>query len=73
VTEESQLAKAQETAPVEAGVVSRWLSENGFECELLGLDCQGVEMLKVPADFLIPPSDGFVCVRIQLPTMSGWI
>jgi NAD(P)H-quinone oxidoreductase subunit J len=54
VTEESQLAKAQETAPVEAGVVSRWLSENGFECELLGLDCQGVEMLKVPADFLIP-------------------
>ncbi|MGB3240625.1 MAG: NAD(P)H-quinone oxidoreductase subunit J [Geitlerinemataceae cyanobacterium] len=36
------------------GVVSSWLTENGFDCEALELDKQGVEILKVEPDFLIP-------------------
>lgn len=39
---------------VEAGKISRWLTENGFEHESLGADHQGVEILKVDRDFLIP-------------------
>ncbi|MGB6165976.1 MAG: NAD(P)H-quinone oxidoreductase subunit J, partial [Geitlerinemataceae cyanobacterium] len=34
--------------------VSSWLSENGFDCEALEVDKQGVEILKVEPDFLIP-------------------
>lgn len=39
---------------VEAGKISRWLTENGFEHESLGVDHQGVEILKVDREFLIP-------------------
>lgn len=39
---------------VEAGKISRWLTENGFEHESLGVDHQKVEILKVDRDFLIP-------------------
>lgn len=46
-----------ESAPiVEVGKVSKWLSENGFDHEFLGLDASQVEMLKVDRDFLIPIS-----------------
>ncbi|MGB7274256.1 MAG: NAD(P)H-quinone oxidoreductase subunit J [Geitlerinemataceae cyanobacterium] len=44
----------EETKPVAVGVVSSWLTENGFDCEALELDKQGVEILKVEPDFLIP-------------------
>jgi NAD(P)H-quinone oxidoreductase subunit J len=54
VADEQQSALA-ETAPLaEAGKASKWLSENGFEHEFLGLDASGVEMVKVDRDFLIP-------------------
>ncbi|MEG4048285.1 NAD(P)H-quinone oxidoreductase subunit J [Microcoleus sp. Pol17_C1] len=45
-----------ETSIVEAGKVSQWLTENGFEHEALAADNLGVEILKVDRDFLIPMS-----------------
>lgn len=39
---------------VVAGKVSNWLKENGFDHENLPADNLGVELIKVPADFLIP-------------------
>jgi NAD(P)H-quinone oxidoreductase subunit J len=44
----------EETKPIAVGVVAGWLTENGFDCEALELDKQGVEILKVDPDFLIP-------------------
>jgi NAD(P)H-quinone oxidoreductase subunit J len=46
----------QESAIVEAGKVSQWLTQNGFEHEALAADNLGVEILKVDRDFLIPMS-----------------
>jgi NAD(P)H-quinone oxidoreductase subunit J len=45
-----------ETAIVEAGKVSQWLTQNGFEHEALAADHLGVEILKVDREFLIPMS-----------------
>jgi len=45
-----------ESAIVEAGKVSQWLTQNGFEHEALAADNLGVEILKVDRDFLIPMS-----------------
>ena len=45
-----------ESAIVEAGKVSQWLTQNGFEHEALVADNLGVEILKVDRDFLIPMS-----------------
>ena len=45
-----------ESAIVEAGKVSQWLTQNGFEHEALAVDNLGVEILKVDRDFLIPMS-----------------
>jgi NAD(P)H-quinone oxidoreductase subunit J len=39
---------------VEAGVVSSWLTDNGFAHELAPADHLGVEVIKVDAQFLIP-------------------
>ena len=61
---------------VEAGKVSKWLSENGFEHESLGPDHSGVEMLKVDRNFLIPIATalyayGFNYLRCQGGYDSG--
>ena len=45
-----------ESAIVEAGKVSQWLTQNGFEHEALAADNLGVEILKVDRNFLIPMS-----------------
>jgi NAD(P)H-quinone oxidoreductase subunit J len=45
-----------ETSIVEAGKVSHWLTQNGFEHEALAADNLGVEILKVDREFLIPMS-----------------
>ena len=37
-----------------AAPVSQWLTNNGFEHEFLGLDKQGVPILKVERQFLLP-------------------
>lgn len=50
---------AKSEAPIidiEAGKVSKWLTENGFDHEFLEPDHQGVEIIKVNRDFLIPLS-----------------
>jgi len=39
---------------VEAGKISRWLTDNGFDHEHLETDDLGVEVLKVDRDFLVP-------------------
>jgi NAD(P)H-quinone oxidoreductase subunit J len=54
VAEESKPVPAEEQSPVEAGKVSKWLSENDFAHEALEADHSGVEIIKVEADFLLP-------------------
>ena len=51
------MADNQEEALVTTEVaapVSQWLTNNGFEHEFLGLDKQGVPILKVERQFLLP-------------------
>ncbi|MEM9924212.1 MAG: NAD(P)H-quinone oxidoreductase subunit J [Cyanobacteria bacterium P01_D01_bin.50] len=52
--EESKAVPADELAPVEAGKVSKWLTENDFAHEALEADHSEVEIIKVEADFLLP-------------------
>ncbi|NJM84872.1 MAG: NADH-quinone oxidoreductase subunit C, partial [Leptolyngbyaceae cyanobacterium RM2_2_21] len=54
--EEKQSAEVSEAAGeiVEAGRVSKWLTEQGFDHEVLEPDHLGVEMIKVAPEFLIP-------------------
>lgn len=49
-------AEAAETSTqiVEAGKISQWLTENGFEHEVSEPDHLGVEVLKVDRDVLLP-------------------
>lgn len=42
------------TQIVEAGKISRWLTENGFEHEVMEPDHLGVEIVKVDREFLLP-------------------
>ncbi|NJK49189.1 NAD(P)H-quinone oxidoreductase subunit J [Candidatus Gracilibacteria bacterium] len=42
------------SAIVQAGEVSSWLTENGFENQALEADHLGVELVKVEPEFLIP-------------------
>ncbi|GCE95268.1 NADH dehydrogenase subunit J [Arthrospira platensis NIES-46] len=49
------MAETETEAPIiEAGPVSQWLSQNGFDHEFLGPNHVGVEMIKVDRDYLIP-------------------
>ena len=52
MADEIQLAEA--TQIVEAGKISKWLTENGFEHEVMEADHLGVEIVKVNRDFLLP-------------------
>ncbi|MCL2930524.1 MAG: NAD(P)H-quinone oxidoreductase subunit J [Trichodesmium sp. St16_bin4-tuft] len=46
---------AESEAPIiEAGKVSKWLTDNGFDHEFLAPDHQGIEIIKGNRDFLIP-------------------
>ncbi len=45
---------AETSQIVEAGKVSGWLKENGFEHELMEPDNLGVELIKVDPEVLIP-------------------
>ncbi|MEM7555036.1 MAG: NAD(P)H-quinone oxidoreductase subunit J [Cyanobacteria bacterium P01_A01_bin.84] len=47
-------AKGEEKSIVEAGKVSKWLSDNGFDHESLEPDIQGIEIIKVESDVLLP-------------------
>ncbi len=52
--EESKPVPAAEESLVKAGKVSQWLTENGFDHEILPDDANGVEIIKVEPDFLLP-------------------
>jgi NAD(P)H-quinone oxidoreductase subunit J len=59
VVDENQAPVPSEATPeasaiVQAGPVSSWLSENGFEQNALEADHLGVETIKVEPEFLIP-------------------
>jgi NAD(P)H-quinone oxidoreductase subunit J len=61
---------AQESPIVEAGKTSKWLTQNGFDHEFIGLDASGVEMIKVEPELLIPfctalHANGFNCLQCQ--------
>jgi NAD(P)H-quinone oxidoreductase subunit J len=45
---------AEEQAIAQVGKVGQWLAGNGFAYESLDVDKNGVEILKVEADFLLP-------------------
>jgi len=67
VAEEKQ---ATESPIVEAGKTSKWLTQNGFDHEFMGLDASGVEIIKVEPELLIPFStalyaNGFNCLQCQ--------
>lgn len=51
---DTSITPAESTAVAEGGTVSKWLAQNGFEHEFLGLDASNAEMIKVEPDFLIP-------------------
>ncbi len=64
------MAEEQQSTIVEAGKTSKWLTENGFDHEFIGLDASGVEMIKVEPELLIPFStalhaSGFNCLQCQ--------
>ncbi|BAZ53868.1 NADH dehydrogenase (ubiquinone) 30 kDa subunit [Nostoc sp. NIES-4103] len=52
--EESKPVPAAQESLVTAGQVSQWLTENGFDHEFLEPDKNGVEIIKVEPDFLLP-------------------
>lgn len=45
-----------ESSIVEAGVTSQWLTENGFDHEVLEKDHLGIELIKVEPEYLLPIS-----------------
>ncbi|MEM9212799.1 MAG: NAD(P)H-quinone oxidoreductase subunit J [Cyanobacteria bacterium P01_F01_bin.150] len=47
-------SESDESAVVEVGKVSKWLTQNGFEHEILEPDHLGIEVLSVDRELLIP-------------------
>jgi NAD(P)H-quinone oxidoreductase subunit J len=61
---------------VEAGKISKWLTENGFDHEVMEADHQNVEILKVDRDVLLPfctalYAYGFNCLQCQAAYDTG--
>ena len=54
MAEESKPTAQEASEIVQAGKVSGWLQENGFENELMEPDHLGVEVIKVDSEVLIP-------------------
>jgi NAD(P)H-quinone oxidoreductase subunit J len=50
----AEAEKTETSTIVEAGQVSQWLTNNGFEHQALERDKQGVEIIKVAPNFLLP-------------------
>lgn len=50
----AEASEAENGPIVEAGVTSKWLTENGFDHDIMEPDHQGIEIIKVDAPFLIP-------------------
>lgn len=65
-----------ESQLVEAGKVSRWLTENGFEHQSMEPDHQGIEILTVDRNYLLPIATalyayGFNYLQFQCGYDSG--
>lgn len=43
-----------ESSIVEAGITSQWLTENGFDHQVLEKDHLGIELIKVEPEYLLP-------------------
>lgn len=54
MADEVQSTETESTQIVEAGKTSRWLTENGFEHEVMESDHLNVEVVKVDRDFFLP-------------------
>ncbi|MBE9032786.1 NAD(P)H-quinone oxidoreductase subunit J [filamentous cyanobacterium LEGE 11480] len=46
--------EAEETAIVEAGKTSKWLTSEGFDHDFEGLDADGIELIKIDRSVLLP-------------------
>jgi NAD(P)H-quinone oxidoreductase subunit J len=73
---ESAIVETQSAAIVEAGKVSKWLTENGFDHEFMELDHLGVEILKIERELLLPFCNalylyGFNCLQCQCGYDTG--
>ncbi len=51
---ENNPVNTEEKDIIKAGVVSTWLTDNGFDHNSLAVDHSGVELIKVEPDYLIP-------------------
>ncbi|OKH27685.1 NAD(P)H-quinone oxidoreductase subunit J [Chroogloeocystis siderophila] len=75
--EKSEAVESSEASQiVEAGKISQWLSENGFEHESLEPDHLGVEIIKVESEYLLPIATalyayGFNYLQCQCAYDSG--
>lgn len=72
----TQESAGSEAPLVEAGIVSNWLTDNGFEHESMEPDHRGVEIIKVAPDYLLPIATalyayGFNCLQFQCGYDSG--
>lgn len=68
--ESSAITPEAGSALAEAGKTSKWLTQNGFDHEFVGLDASGIEILKVDREFLVPFATalyayGFNCLQCQ--------
>lgn len=71
-----QATSTAESQLVEAGIVSRWLTENGFANEAIEPDHSGTEVIKVDRQFLLPIATalyayGFNYMQFQCGYDSG--
>jgi NAD(P)H-quinone oxidoreductase subunit J len=71
--EESKPVTVAEAPLVKPGKVSQWLGSNGFFHEFLELDANGVEIIKVPADFLLPISTALYAYGFNYLQFQGGI
>jgi NAD(P)H-quinone oxidoreductase subunit J len=71
--EESKPVPVAEADEVKPGKVSQWLIENGFVHEFLELDANGVEIIKVPASFLLPISTALYAYGFNYLQFQGGI
>jgi NAD(P)H-quinone oxidoreductase subunit J len=65
--------ESQESKIVPAGQVSQWLTENGFDHESLEADVNGVEIIKVTPEFLLPTATALYAYGFNYLQFQGGI
>jgi NAD(P)H-quinone oxidoreductase subunit J len=63
----------EEAKIIPAGQVSQWLTENGFDHESLEADVNGIEIIKVAADFLLPTATALYAYGFNYLQFQGGI